>query len=114
MRLIRDDQFMPVTVMPAALADRLRETGLTYGEAGATGGALPPGYHHLHRRAVIGSGPQVFTAAANALASWQVHARAGLVECIVVLERASAPCPHLPLRSSDTRQAGACHATAAV
>lgn len=69
---------MPVTVMPAALADRLRETDLTYGEAGATGGALPPGYHHVHRRVVIGSGPRVFTAAANALVGWQVHARAGL------------------------------------
>ncbi len=69
---------MPVTVMPAALAARLREADLTYSETGATAGALPPGYHHLHRSAVIGSGPKVFAATADALASWQVHRQAGL------------------------------------
>jgi uncharacterized protein (UPF0548 family) len=73
-----DDRFMPVTVMPAALAGRLGEADLTYSEAGATAGVLPPGYHHLHRSVVIGSGLQVFTAAADALAGWQVHSRAGL------------------------------------
>jgi uncharacterized protein (UPF0548 family) len=69
---------MPVTVMPAALAGRLRGADLTYAEAGATTGVLPPGCHHLCRTVVIGTGPQAFTAAADALASWQVHARAGL------------------------------------
>ena len=69
---------MPVTVMPAALAVRLRAADLTYAEAGATAGVLPPGYHHLRRSVGIGSGAQVFTAAAGALAGWQVHARAGL------------------------------------
>jgi uncharacterized protein (UPF0548 family) len=69
---------MPVTVMPSALAVRLGEADLTYCEEGATGVALPPGYHHLHGRVVIGSGPQLFAAAAAALVGWQVHARAGL------------------------------------
>jgi uncharacterized protein (UPF0548 family) len=73
-----DDGLVPVTVMSAAQADRLREADLTYPEAGATAGGLPPGYHHLHRTVTLGSGAEVFTAAADALAVWQVHARAGL------------------------------------
>jgi uncharacterized protein (UPF0548 family) len=64
--------------MPPALAGRLREADLTYREAGATEGVLPPGYHHLHRSVMIGSGPQAFTAAAAALGGWQVHSLAGL------------------------------------
>lgn len=64
--------------MPAALADRPREADLTYPGAGATAGLLPPGYHHLRRTVAIGSGAQAFTAAADALAGWQAHARAGL------------------------------------
>jgi uncharacterized protein (UPF0548 family) len=64
--------------MPAALADRLRAADLTYREAGATEGTLPPGYYHLHRSVTIGSGPQAFTAAATALGDWQVHSLAGL------------------------------------
>ena len=39
---------------------------------------LPPGYHHLRRTVAIGSSAQAFTAATDALAGWQVHARAGL------------------------------------
>jgi uncharacterized protein (UPF0548 family) len=73
-----DDQLVAITVMPSSLADRLRAADLTYAEAGATAGALPPGYHHLRRTAVIGSGAHAFSAAADALACWQVHARAGL------------------------------------
>ena len=69
---------MPVVMMPAALADRLREAELTYSELGATAGVLPPGYHHLRRTVAIGSGTQAFTDAADALAAWQVHAQAGL------------------------------------
>jgi uncharacterized protein (UPF0548 family) len=64
--------------MPVAQADRLRDAEFTYPEAGATAGRLPPGYHHLHRTVTLGSGAGVFTAAAEALASWKVHARAGL------------------------------------
>jgi uncharacterized protein (UPF0548 family) len=69
---------MPVMVMPAALADHLGQADLTYAEAGATAGLLPSGYHHLHRTEPIGSGAQAFTAAADALAGWLVHSRAGL------------------------------------
>ena len=60
------------------LADLLRKTDLTYPEAGATAGLLPPGYHHPRRTVTIGYGTQTFTTAADALAGWQVHARAGL------------------------------------
>lgn len=69
---------MPVTVMPAALAGRLRGADLTYPEVGATAGPLPPGYHHLRRTVAIGSGVQTFTDAAGILASWRMHERAGL------------------------------------
>lgn len=37
-----DDRLMPVTLTPAALADRLREADLDYPRAGATAGLLPP------------------------------------------------------------------------
>jgi uncharacterized protein (UPF0548 family) len=63
-----DDGLVPVTVMSAAQADRLREADLTYPEAGATTGGLPPGYHHLHRTVTLGSGAELFTTAASPLA----------------------------------------------
>lgn len=69
---------MPLTVMTAKMATQLRDAELTYREAGSTAGVLPPGYHHLRRSAVIGSGSQQFTNAATALFSWQAHLRAGL------------------------------------
>ena len=69
---------MPLTVMAAEVADRLRGAELTYREAGRTAGVLPPGYHHLRRSAPIGSGQQTFAGAAAALLSWQVHLRAGM------------------------------------
>jgi uncharacterized protein (UPF0548 family) len=69
---------MSLTALDPGAARRLREAELTYREAGQTAGALPPGYHHLRRSAVIGSGAEVFTGAANALISWQAHLRAGL------------------------------------
>jgi uncharacterized protein (UPF0548 family) len=69
---------MPVTVMAAGRAQRLREAELTYGEVGQTARRPPSGYHHLRRSAVIGSGTQLFTRAADALLSWQAHLRAGL------------------------------------
>jgi uncharacterized protein (UPF0548 family) len=69
---------MPVSVMPAVLAGRLREADLTYREVGATAGVLPSGYHHLHRCTVIGSGHRVFAPTADALVGWQVHSRADL------------------------------------
>jgi uncharacterized protein (UPF0548 family) len=69
---------MSLTALELAVAHRLREAELTYGEAGQTAGALPPSYHHLRRSSVIGSGADVFADAANALISWQAHLRAGL------------------------------------
>lgn len=80
---------VPVTVMSAAQARRLREADLTYPEVGATAGVLPPGYHHLHRTVTLGAGPQVFAAAADALAGWQMHGRAGL--CVVASSPAAEP-----------------------
>ena len=65
-----DNRLVPVTVMPAVLAGSLGEADLTCSETGATAGVLPPGYHHLHRHAVIGSGPQVSAASADVLACW--------------------------------------------
>lgn len=58
---------------------------LNYPEHGATAGALPPGYHHLRRQAVIGRGRPAFDAAATRLFAWDMHRRAGL--------RVSAPGP---------------------
>ena len=69
---------MGLTVLPAATRDRLAEATLTYSEVGATAGELPPRYHHLNRRVMIGNGHQVFADAATAVAGWQVQLRAGL------------------------------------
>jgi uncharacterized protein (UPF0548 family) len=51
---------------------------LTYPEHGATRAALPPGYHHLERRARLGTGQAVFERGAAALLSWEMHRAAGL------------------------------------
>jgi uncharacterized protein (UPF0548 family) len=64
--------------MSSALVRKLARSELTYSQAGATAGALPPGYHHLRRRVVIGAGGAAFDAAADVLLSWTVHSRAGL------------------------------------
>ena len=69
---------MPVTGMSAETADRLRDAPLTYDAAGRTAGVLPPGYRHVNRRAVIGSGDAVFSSATATLLTWQAHLRAGL------------------------------------
>ena len=69
---------MPITLMPADLADRLAAAELTYQEVGQTAGRLPPGYHHLRRTVTAGSGRDVFAAATQLLFGWQVHRRAGL------------------------------------
>jgi hypothetical protein len=71
------DRVMPLTALDPRVARRLPEAELTYREAGQTAGALLPGYDHLRRSAVIGSGAEVFAGAANALISWQAHLRAG-------------------------------------
>lgn len=64
--------------MAAEVAARLRGAGLTYSEVGQTAGVLPPGYHHLRRAAVIGTGPATFAEAAGSLFSWQAQLQAGL------------------------------------
>jgi len=69
---------MPLTALEPGVASRLRAAELNYREAGQTAGALPPGYSHLRRSAVIGSGAEVFSSAANALISWQAHLLAAL------------------------------------
>lgn len=64
--------------MSRQLASQLSSAELTYDHVGATRGALPPGYHHVRRSRVIGSGSDSFAAAASALMAWQVHLRSGL------------------------------------
>lgn len=59
---------------PAPLAD----LALTYPEVGATSGPLPPGYHHLDVRRVVGQGREWFDVAASRLLTWQVQRRAGV------------------------------------
>lgn len=51
---------------------------VTYDEVGASVGALPPGYHHVRRTAVVGHGRDDFARAAEALLTWQLLRRAGL------------------------------------
>jgi uncharacterized protein (UPF0548 family) len=58
--------------------DELRRAELTYPERGATRTALPAGYHHVHRRARLGTGHAAFDRAAQALSGWGMHRRAGL------------------------------------
>ncbi|MGC0364143.1 uncharacterized protein (UPF0548 family) [Rhodococcus sp. 27YEA15] len=56
----------------------LSPAGLTYPDVGATAGALPSGYHHLHEVAVVGTGRADFEVAARVVMSWQMHRGAGL------------------------------------
>ncbi|MEV5706454.1 DUF1990 domain-containing protein [Actinoallomurus sp. NPDC052274] len=50
----------------------------TYAEVGATWrGPLPPGYHHLRHRALIGHGPEVMRAATDDLLEWRMHRATG-------------------------------------
>lgn len=69
---------MSVTPLAADVAGQLSRAALTYREIGGTAGLLPRGYRHLDRSVVIGSGTELFTAAALSLLSWQVHLRAGV------------------------------------
>lgn len=55
---------------------------LTYPEVGATrdrdlGGDLPPGYHHVRYRKVIGQGEAAFAGAVETLMTFGMHRRAG-------------------------------------
>ena len=51
---------------------------LTYSEVGATAGALPAGYHHVQKSAVIGRGRRRFEEAANAGMRWGMLRGAGV------------------------------------
>lgn len=51
---------------------------LTYPEVGATRTALPAGYHHVRREAVLGTGSGCFLRATEQLFSWQLQRRAGV------------------------------------
>jgi uncharacterized protein (UPF0548 family) len=51
---------------------------LTYAEVGATAGALPAGYHHVQKSAVIGRGRRRFEDAAEAGMRWGMLRGAGL------------------------------------
>ncbi|MCJ1708770.1 DUF1990 family protein [Microbacterium sp. VKM Ac-2923] len=51
--------------------------GLTYDEVGATAGVMPPGYHHVRARRIIGHGRADFERAADALLAGEVQRRAG-------------------------------------
>ncbi|MDF2665753.1 MAG: uncharacterized protein K0R81_1603 [Microbacterium sp.] len=64
---------------------------LTYDEVGATAGEMPPGYHHVRARRVIGRGSEVFARAADALLAGEAQRRAG----------ARVEMPHTPLREGD-------------
>ncbi len=52
---------------------------VTYAEVGQTcQQALPPGYRHQRRQAVVGHGPEAWARAREALATWQAHRHLGL------------------------------------
>lgn len=55
-----------------------RPGGLTYPEVGATAGPLPAGYDHTVRSRIIGTGDRTFRRAAESIAGWQLHRRAGV------------------------------------
>jgi uncharacterized protein (UPF0548 family) len=67
-----------VVAMSSELERELTRAELTYAEAGRTADAMPAGYHHVRRSAVIGAGGAAFQTAADALLRWQAHSRAGL------------------------------------
>ncbi len=53
-------------------------TTFTYARVGATRDRkLPPHYHHLRRRILVGEGAEVFRRAADAVLTFSVHRRAG-------------------------------------
>jgi uncharacterized protein (UPF0548 family) len=51
---------------------------LTYGQVGATAGALPDGYHHIRKSAVIGNGRPRFEDAAAKVMRWGMLRGAGV------------------------------------
>lgn len=69
---------MTETRLTAELTRTLRGKDLSYPEVGATRGALPPGYQHVDRESVLGTGERTFAEASQALLSWQLQRRAGV------------------------------------
>jgi len=64
--------------LDSALA-RYLDAELTYAPVGATSGDLPTGYGHTQRRIRIGAGAETFNRAADAVLTWEMHRRSGLV-----------------------------------
>lgn len=64
--------------MASVNLDALKTAPLTYPEVGATRGALPGGYHHVHESADIGRGAEEFERARRILLGWDMHRGAGL------------------------------------
>lgn len=56
----------------------VEERELTYPEVGATRGTLPDGYGTFVQRRVLGSGEELFRAAADCLLDWRMHRAAGI------------------------------------
>lgn len=56
---------------------RLADAPFSYPEVGATAGALPAGYRHVHRLSRVGSGDAAYALAAERLITFQMHRRAG-------------------------------------
>ena len=52
---------------------------VTYGEVGATRGALPAGYRHDRHVVDLGAGEDVYRRAVEGLKGWEAHRRAGLM-----------------------------------
>lgn len=63
-----------LAALTAAETAHLRELALSYPETDG----VPPGYRTFARSAVIGSGEEVFTTAAEAVLGWQVQLRSGI------------------------------------
>lgn len=68
---------MTVAQLSEAAAARLQRAAFTYDPLDRMAGAAPPGFAELRRTRMLPVGAD-FDAAAGALLSWQVHARAGL------------------------------------
>jgi uncharacterized protein (UPF0548 family) len=68
---------VPVRMLSAEQVIALQSQDLTYREVGGSAAVLPPGYATVSMSRTLAPGHD-FTAAVDALMSWQVHTRAGL------------------------------------
>src|SRR5437868_9932838 len=62
-----------------ATVAKYRSAEVTYAPVGATRGDLPAGYGHTQRRVRVGTGEEAFGRAADAVLTWEMHHRSGLV-----------------------------------